>query len=174
MVYAISRPLIWTGKCKGGLRQRQGNQLEDPTSTPIDSTSDQSASRVFDTGPPAVGSAEFVIVHLRRQFPAFLCSSRIRADKDPGWAEPDASTWCPAPQHGMGLRHRRQRRTRDQTYAQRNVRGQMRRADASDAPVKRTAVERQVNRQILYLFILLLILSLVSTIGSSVRKVCTQ
>ena len=40
-----------------------------------------------------------------------------------------------------------------------------------EAPVKRTAVERQVNRQILYLFILLLILSLVSTIGSSIRKV---
>ena len=42
----------------------------------------------------------------------------------------------------------------------------------SDAPVKRTAVERQVNMQILYLFILLLILSLVTTIGNSVRSVC--
>lgn len=42
-----------------------------------------------------------------------------------------------------------------------------------DAPVKRTNVERQVNMQILYLFILLLILSLVSTIGSSVRTVST-
>lgn len=41
----------------------------------------------------------------------------------------------------------------------------------SDAPFKRTAVERQVNMQILYLFILLLILSLVSTIGSSIRTV---
>jgi hypothetical protein len=43
--------------------------------------------------------------------------------------------------------------------------------ESSDAPIKRTAVERQVNMQILYLFILLLILSLVSTIGSSVRTV---
>nr|XP_019046460.1 phospholipid-transporting ATPase [Kwoniella bestiolae CBS 10118]OCF25390.1 phospholipid-transporting ATPase [Kwoniella bestiolae CBS 10118] len=41
--------------------------------------------------------------------------------------------------------------------------------NATDAPVKRTAVERQVNRQILYLFVLLLILSLVSTIGGSIR-----
>jgi hypothetical protein len=41
----------------------------------------------------------------------------------------------------------------------------------SDAPVKRTAVERQVNMQILYLFILLLILSLVTTIGNSIRTV---
>ena len=41
----------------------------------------------------------------------------------------------------------------------------------SEAPVKRTAVERQVNRQILYLFVFLLILSLVSTIGSSIREV---
>jgi phospholipid-transporting ATPase len=44
----------------------------------------------------------------------------------------------------------------------------------SDAPVKRTNVERQVNMQILYLFILLLILSLVSTIGSSVRTVSEE
>lgn len=43
-----------------------------------------------------------------------------------------------------------------------------------DAPVKRTAVERQVNTQILYLFILLLILSLISTIGSSIRTVCNS
>ncbi|WRT66492.1 uncharacterized protein IL334_003451 [Kwoniella shivajii] len=41
--------------------------------------------------------------------------------------------------------------------------------NATDAPIKRTAVERQVNRQILYLFVLLLILSLVSTIGGSIR-----
>lgn len=39
----------------------------------------------------------------------------------------------------------------------------------SEAPIKRTAVERQVNRQILYLFLLLIVLSLVSTIGSSIR-----
>lgn len=44
----------------------------------------------------------------------------------------------------------------------------------SDAPFKRTAVERQVNMQILYLFILLLILSLVSTIGSSLRTVSIE
>lgn len=37
------------------------------------------------------------------------------------------------------------------------------------APVKRTAVERQVNTQIIFLFILLLALSLGSTIGSSIR-----
>lgn len=43
--------------------------------------------------------------------------------------------------------------------------------DRSDAPVKRTAVERQVNMQILYLFVLLLILSLVTTIGNSIRSV---
>ncbi|WVQ80831.1 hypothetical protein IAT38_002938 [Cryptococcus sp. DSM 104549] len=41
--------------------------------------------------------------------------------------------------------------------------------NATEAPVKRTAVERQVNRQILYLFILLIIMSLVSTIGASIR-----
>ncbi|WVF71294.1 hypothetical protein IAT40_006097 [Kwoniella sp. CBS 6097] len=41
--------------------------------------------------------------------------------------------------------------------------------NATEAPVKRTAVERQVNRQILYLFVLLLVLSLVSTIGGSIR-----
>lgn len=43
--------------------------------------------------------------------------------------------------------------------------------DGSDAPVKRTAVERQVNMQILYLFILLIVLSLISTIGNSIRTV---
>jgi phospholipid-transporting ATPase len=44
-------------------------------------------------------------------------------------------------------------------------------ADSSDAPIKRTAVERQVNMQILYLFILLMILSLISTIGNCIRTV---
>ncbi|KAF8070424.1 calcium transporting ATPase [Lyophyllum atratum] len=37
------------------------------------------------------------------------------------------------------------------------------------APIKRTAVERQVNVQIVFLFILLLALSIGSTIGSSIR-----
>ncbi|ORX35777.1 putative calcium transporting ATPase [Kockovaella imperatae] len=41
--------------------------------------------------------------------------------------------------------------------------------NATDAPIKRTAVERQVNKQILYLFVFLLILSIVSTVGSSIR-----
>ncbi|KAL1411420.1 aminophospholipid translocase [Vanrija albida] len=41
--------------------------------------------------------------------------------------------------------------------------------NATTAPVKRTAVERQVNKQILFLFILLIILSLVSTIGNVIR-----
>lgn len=39
----------------------------------------------------------------------------------------------------------------------------------SAAPVKRTAVERQVNVQIVFLFILLVALSVGSTIGSSIR-----
>uniref|UniRef100_A0A8H8CP71 Phospholipid-transporting ATPase n=1 Tax=Psilocybe cubensis TaxID=181762 RepID=A0A8H8CP71_PSICU len=41
--------------------------------------------------------------------------------------------------------------------------------NATAAPVKRTAVERQVNAQIVFLFILLLALSLGSTVGSSIR-----
>ncbi|KAK1232321.1 aminophospholipid translocase [Marasmius sp. AFHP31] len=41
--------------------------------------------------------------------------------------------------------------------------------NATAAPIKRTAVERQVNVQIVFLFILLLLLSLGSTIGSSIR-----
>ncbi|KAJ3733837.1 calcium transporting ATPase [Lentinula guzmanii] len=41
--------------------------------------------------------------------------------------------------------------------------------NATAAPIKRTAVERQVNIQIVYLFILLLLLSIGSTIGSSIR-----
>ncbi|TFK44439.1 calcium transporting ATPase [Crucibulum laeve] len=41
--------------------------------------------------------------------------------------------------------------------------------NATAAPIKRTAVERQVNVQIVFLFILLLALSLGSTIGSSIR-----
>ncbi|KAG5636641.1 hypothetical protein H0H81_007350 [Sphagnurus paluster] len=41
--------------------------------------------------------------------------------------------------------------------------------NATAAPIKRTAVERQVNVQIVFLFILLLGLSLGSTIGSSIR-----
>lgn len=40
----------------------------------------------------------------------------------------------------------------------------------SAAPIKRTAVERQVNVQIVFLFILLLALSIGSTIGSSIRE----
>jgi phospholipid-transporting ATPase len=39
----------------------------------------------------------------------------------------------------------------------------------SAAPIKRTAVERQVNVQIVFLFIFLLALSIGSTIGSSIR-----
>lgn len=39
------------------------------------------------------------------------------------------------------------------------------------APIKRTAVEKQVNLQIVFLFGLLLALSLGSTIGSSIRAV---
>jgi hypothetical protein len=41
----------------------------------------------------------------------------------------------------------------------------------SAAPIKRTAVEKQVNTQIVFLFILLLALSLGSTIGASIRSV---
>ncbi|KAF5322350.1 hypothetical protein D9619_001712 [Psilocybe cf. subviscida] len=41
--------------------------------------------------------------------------------------------------------------------------------NATATPVKRTAVERQVNQQIVFLFILLLALSLGSTVGSSIR-----
>lgn len=43
--------------------------------------------------------------------------------------------------------------------------------DIRAAPIKRTAVERQVNTQIVFLFIVLLALSLSSTIGSSIRQV---
>ena len=43
--------------------------------------------------------------------------------------------------------------------------------NATAAPVKRTAVERQVNLQIVFLFVLLLGLSIGSTIGSSIRTV---
>ncbi|BEI85482.1 hypothetical protein CcaverHIS002_0508830 [Cutaneotrichosporon cavernicola] len=41
--------------------------------------------------------------------------------------------------------------------------------NATEPPVKRTAVEKQVNRQILYLFALLLLMSLVSAIGNCIR-----
>ena len=41
----------------------------------------------------------------------------------------------------------------------------------SAAPIKRTAVERQVNVQIVFLFVFLLGLSLASTIGSSIQTV---
>jgi hypothetical protein len=40
----------------------------------------------------------------------------------------------------------------------------------SAAPIKRTAVERQVNVQIVFLFLILLALSVGSTIGSSIRS----
>ncbi|CAE6467336.1 hypothetical protein ACGC1H_005047 [Rhizoctonia solani] len=42
--------------------------------------------------------------------------------------------------------------------------------NATAAPIKRTAVERQVNIQIVFLFMVLLALSLASTIGSSIRQ----
>ncbi|KAI0031845.1 calcium transporting ATPase [Vararia minispora EC-137] len=42
--------------------------------------------------------------------------------------------------------------------------------NATAAPIKRTALERQVNIQIVFLFVFLLALSLGSTIGSSVRS----
>lgn len=41
--------------------------------------------------------------------------------------------------------------------------------NATAAPIKRTNVEREVNTNIVWLFILLLILSIVSTVGSSIR-----
>lgn len=43
----------------------------------------------------------------------------------------------------------------------------------SAAPIKRTAVERQVNTQIVFLFCLLLALSVGSTIGASIQMVCS-
>jgi phospholipid-transporting ATPase len=43
--------------------------------------------------------------------------------------------------------------------------------NATAAPIKRTAVEKQVNVQIVFLFVLLLALSIGSTIGSSIRTV---
>ena len=46
--------------------------------------------------------------------------------------------------------------------------------NATATPIKRTAVERQVNVQILFLFGILLVLSLASTIGSSIRTVSLQ
>ena len=45
------------------------------------------------------------------------------------------------------------------------------RRDLSAAPIKRTAVERQVNVHIVFLFIFLLALSIGSTVGSSIRSV---
>ncbi|KAF8608093.1 calcium transporting ATPase [Ceratobasidium sp. AG-I] len=42
--------------------------------------------------------------------------------------------------------------------------------NATAAPIKRTAVERQVNLQIVFLFIVLLALSLCSAIGSTIRQ----
>ncbi|KIY61355.1 phospholipid-translocating P-type ATPase [Cylindrobasidium torrendii FP15055 ss-10] len=42
--------------------------------------------------------------------------------------------------------------------------------NATAAPIKRTAVEREVNLQIVFLFILLLLLSIGSTVGSSIRS----
>ncbi|KAF8496459.1 calcium transporting ATPase [Russula emetica] len=42
--------------------------------------------------------------------------------------------------------------------------------NATAAPIKRTAVEKQVNTQIVFLFILLLALSIGSTIGASIRS----
>ena len=72
----------------------------------------------------------------------------------------------------MGVRSGGERRTRDEVDAKCNVSQLLKRGSCPRAaPIKRTAVERQVNMQILYLFILLLILSLVSTIGSSIRTV---
>ena len=43
--------------------------------------------------------------------------------------------------------------------------------NATAAPIKRTALEKQVNVQIVFLFGLLLALSIGSTIGSSIRTV---
>lgn len=43
--------------------------------------------------------------------------------------------------------------------------------NATAAPIKRTAVERQVNVQIVFLFALLLALSVGSTVGTSIRLV---
>jgi phospholipid-transporting ATPase len=42
--------------------------------------------------------------------------------------------------------------------------------NATAAPIKRTAVERQVNVQIVFLFLLLLALSIGSTVGASIRS----
>ncbi|KAG8883990.1 hypothetical protein FRB97_005434 [Tulasnella sp. 331] len=42
--------------------------------------------------------------------------------------------------------------------------------NATATPVKRTAVEKQVNVQIVFLFILLIVLSLISTVGASIRS----
>lgn len=46
--------------------------------------------------------------------------------------------------------------------------------NATAAPIKRTAVERQVNVQIVFLFFLLLALSLGSAIGSVIRVVSVK
>jgi phospholipid-transporting ATPase len=43
--------------------------------------------------------------------------------------------------------------------------------NATSAPIKRTKVERQVNVHIIFLFVVLLLLSLASSIGSAVRTV---
>lgn len=43
--------------------------------------------------------------------------------------------------------------------------------NATATPIKRTAVERQVNVHILFLFVVLLVLSLASSIGSAIRTV---
>jgi len=42
------------------------------------------------------------------------------------------------------------------------------------APIKRTAVEKQVNIHIIFLFGFLLALSIGSTIGASINTVCTS
>jgi hypothetical protein len=168
------RQPIWTGEQARSGRSAyvQRDQLENQTSSPVNCFFDQPTSRVLDQGSAAIRGAQFLALHLRWDLPALLGATRLGTDEDTCWTQSDAAPWCPTTEHRVGLRDHCECWSRDEAHAECNVSAVLlQHLTYSDAPIKRTAVERQVNRQILYLFILLLILSLVSTIGSSIRKV---
>lgn len=151
----------------------QGNKSENQTSSSFYGFTYKSSLRIFASRTHPFRTSKFIFIYVWWYLPPFFRSSWICAYKNSRWSKPNAAERCPVEEYRLGVWCDSQCGSRDEAHAKCDVRNRIWLGRCwylcSEAPVKRTAVERQVNRQILYLFLLLIVLSLVSTIGSSIR-----
>lgn len=152
----------------------QRNEPEDKASPPANFELDLPEPRHRSSWPTAQRTPEQQPIHLRGDNGA---SRRVRPSAHNSfWSRSNAASWRSSSKHPLAVRSGCFHGSRNEVDEECHVclhpffvYSMLRHRSA--APIKRTAVERQVNLQIVFLFFLLLALSIGSTIGSSIRTV---